>query len=147
MSLSPFSEVIYKIHSSVNKDGYLYVYLVNMKQPFSTQIVHSIFIKDPFFIFDKKILVNDLNLYTYPLSDLFENKILYTHTNYNLLQICDIEEIIIENNNTKISIEYKNKIIKELNHFIKILQKNNIKIISVLDLHIDFVEINNNSCC
>lgn len=142
MSISPFSEVIYKIHSSINKEGYLYIYLVNMKQPFSTQIIQSIFIKNPLFIFNKNLLVNDLNLYTYPLSNLYENRVLYTHTNYNLLQICDMEEI----NNAQISIEYKNKIINELNHFVKILQKNNIKTISIIDLHIIFLEINN-SCC
>jgi hypothetical protein len=120
-----------------------------MKQPFSTQIVRSLHEKNPLFIFEIKNplkFVNDLKLHTYPLSPLFENKEIYTHTNYILRQICDEEDVKItditkERQKTVkvgISIEYKNNIVKELDHFIKIMQHYSINIISFIDLHLDF---------
>jgi hypothetical protein len=149
MSTSPFSNTIYKIHSSVTKDGDLFIFLVNMKQPFSTQIVRSLHDKNPVFIFEKKLptkFVNDLNLYTYPLSPLFENKEMYTHTNYILCQICEENDVKItditkeryKTIKTEISIEYKNNIVKELDHFIKIMQHYSMNIIPLIDLHLEF---------
>ena len=149
MSTSPFSNTIYKINSSITKDGELFIFLVNMKQPFSTQIVRSLHEKNPVFIFEKKHpmkFVNNLNLYKHPLPPLFENKEIYTHTNYILCQICDQEDVKItditkERQKTvkvAISIEYKNNIVKELDHFIKMMQHHSINIISFIDLHLDF---------
>ena len=149
MSTSPFSNTIYKIHSSITKSGELFIFLVNMKQPFSTQIVRSLHEKNPLFIFEIKNpmkFVNDLKLHTYPLSPLFENKEIYTHTNYILRQICDEEDVKITDITKErqktikvgISIEYKNNIVKELDHFIKIMQHYSINIISFIDLHLDF---------
>ena len=160
MSKSPFSNTIYKIHSSINKNGELYIFLVNMKQPFSTQNIQSLHEKNPLFLFEKTNeikLVNDLKKYSHPHpSVVFENKEMYTHTNYILKQICEEKDIeIIENMKerqktiiTKISNEYKKNIVKELDNFIKIMNYYNMNIIQFIDLHIEFYDpVKTVFCC
>ena len=87
---------------------------------------------------------------------IFENKEMYTHTNYILKQICEEKDIeIIENMKerqktiiTKISNEYKKNIVKELDNFIKIMNYYNMNIIQFIDLHIEFYDpVKTVFCC
>jgi len=84
----------YKLHVSINKKGQVFTYLVNMKQPFSTQLLKSTENKE-------------VNLHSYG--------VLYTHTNYIIYtlkeELQDISEIPQK---YKHIIEIETKLFKQL---------------------------------